>query len=117
MQDFRQLKVWQRGLDIAVKVYQFSTTLPKHEQFGLISQMTRAGVSIASNIAEGSSRHSDKDKARFAEIALGSSFELETQILIAQAVSMGDKLLSEELLRILAEEQKMLNGYLKSLNG
>jgi four helix bundle protein len=117
MQDFKQLKVWQKGIDIAVRTYQFSSTLPKNEQFGLISQMNKAGVSIPSNLAEGCSRHTDKDKSRFAEISLGSSFELETQLLIAKAVSMGDRDLCEQLLQALTEEQKMLNGYLKSLNG
>jgi four helix bundle protein len=117
MQDCRQLKVWQKGFDIAVRTYRFSSTLPKNEQFGLISQLTRAGVSIPSNLAEGSSRHSDKDKARFVEISLGSSFELETQLLISKAVSLGDKHLCEELLNTLTEEQKMLNAYLKSLHG
>ena len=116
MQDFRQLKVWQKGFDIAVKTYKFSSTLPKQEQFGLVSQITRAGVSIPSNLAEGSSRHSEKDKARFVEISLGSSFELETQLLIARAVSLGDPFQCEEILAALAEEQKMLSGYLKSLN-
>lgn len=114
MQDFKQLKVWQRGFSIAVQTYQFSSTLPKHEQFGLISQITRAGVSIPSNIAEGNSRHSDKDKARFVEISLGSSFELETQLLIAKAVSLGNRQICEELLQNLTEEQKMLNAYLKA---
>jgi four helix bundle protein len=99
MQDFKQLKVWQKGIDIAVRTYQFSSTLPKNEQFGLISQMNKAGVSIPSNLAEGCSRHTDKDKSRFAEISLGSSFELETQLLIAKAVSMGDRDLCEQLLQ------------------
>jgi four helix bundle protein len=90
--------------------------LPRYEQFGLISQTTRAAVSIPSNLAEGNSRHSDKDKARFVEISRGSSFELETQLLIAKAVSMGNGQLCEELLQSLMEEQKMLNAYLKSLN-
>lgn len=116
MQDFKNLNVWQKGFDIAIKTYRFSETLPKHEQFGLISQTTMAAVSIPSNLAEGNSRHSDKDKARFVEISLGSSFELETQLLIAKAVSMGNGQLCEELLQSLTEEQKMLNAYLKSLN-
>ena len=116
MHDFRQLKVWQKGFEIAVQTYRSSLTLPKHEQFGLISQITRAAVSIPSNIAEGSSRHTDKDKSRFIEISLGSSFELETQLLIAKAASLGNQQLCEELLKVLTEEQKMLNSYLKSLN-
>lgn len=117
MKEFKQLKVWQKGFEIAVDTYGFCSTLPKYEQFGLISQMTRSAVSIPSNVAESSSRSSDKGKARLIEISLGSSFELETQMLIAKAVSMGNESLCIELLKKLDEEQKMLNGYLKSLKG
>ncbi|MBO9681606.1 MAG: four helix bundle protein [Flavisolibacter sp.] len=117
MKEFKQLRVWQKGFDIAVQTYKFSSTLPKHEQFGLISQITRAAVSIPSNVAESSSRHSDKDKSRFIEISLGSSFELETQLLLSKAINMGDLIQCEEILEELTQEQKMLNSYLKTLNG
>ena len=116
MKDFKKLHVWQKGFDIAVQTYQFAATLPKYEQFGLVSQITRAGVSIPSNIAEGSSRQSDKDNSRFVQISLGSSFELETQLLIAKAVAMGNLELCDGLLTQLASEQRMLTTYLKSLN-
>lgn len=116
MKDFKKLHVWQKGFDIAVQTYRFTATLPKHEQFGLISQMTRAGVSIPSNIAEGSSRHSDKDNSRFVEMSLGSSFELETQLLIAKTVNLGNPDMREDLLNQLSSEQRMLTMYLKSLN-
>lgn len=116
MQDFRQLKIWQKGFNIAIKTYEYSSSLPKFEQFGLISQITRAAVSIPSNIAEGCSRHSDKDKSRFIEIAIGSSFELETQLLISKEALPGDQQLCMEIISSLNEEQKMLNAYLKSLN-
>lgn len=77
--------------------------------------MTRAAVPITSNIAEGSSRSSVKDYNRFVEIALGSSYELETQFLIAQATVMGNPELCSQLLAQLREEQKMLIGFQKSL--
>lgn len=103
-------------MDLAIQTYRFSATLPKNEQYGLCLQMTRAAVSIPSNIAEGSSRSSDKDNNRFVEIALGSSFELETQLLIAKAVGFGNNELCDALLCSLSDEQRMLNAYQKSLN-
>lgn len=90
-----------------MQTYRFAATLPKHEQFGLISQLTRAGVSIPSNIAEGSSRRSDKDNSRFVEISVGSSFELETQLLIAKTVHLGHVEMCEALLNQLSSEQRM----------
>ncbi len=77
--------------------------------------MTKAAVSIPSNIAEGSSRSSVKDYNRFVEISLGSSYELETQLLITQAVSFGDPELCKHLLAAVIEEQRMLSGFQKSL--
>jgi len=82
MRDFKKLKIWQKGMEIAVEVYKVVEAFPAAEKFGLRSQVTRSAVSIASNIAEGSAKTSDKDYKRFCETALGSSYELETQILI-----------------------------------
>lgn len=109
------MKIWQKGLEIAVQTFRFVATMPKTEQFGLCTQMTRAAVSITSNIAEGSSKRSVKDCNLFVEIALGYSYELETQFLIAQAAFMGEPELCSQLLAQLREEQKMLNGFQKSL--
>jgi len=69
-----------KGLDIAVKAFQLTNGFPKEEKYGITSQITRAAVSIPSNIAEGSSRNSEKDYSRFVAISLGSGFELETQL-------------------------------------
>jgi len=80
------------------------------------SQITRSAVSISSNIAEGSSRSSEKDYNRFVEISLGSSFELETQLLIAEAVNYGDREVRTEMLKQLDEEQKMLISFMNKLN-
>jgi len=86
MKNFQELKVWKLGMQIVKEVYDVSKLIPENEKFGLISQITRAAVSIPSNIAEGSSRNSDKEYKRFLEIALGSSFELQTQILILEDI-------------------------------
>ncbi len=89
MKNFKELKIWQKGLEIAVDAFNFTKTFPSSEKFGLSSQITRAAVSISSNIAEGSSRQSEKDYYRFIEISLGPAYELETQLLIAKAVQFG----------------------------
>ena len=72
MKNFKELKIWQLGMKIVKEIYLFSNFLPEHEKYGLRSQITRAAVSIPTNIAEGSSRESDKDYKRFLEMALGS---------------------------------------------
>lgn len=81
----------------------------------MISQINRAGFSIPSNIAEGSSRNSDKDYKRFIEISLGSCFEAETQLLIAKELGFGEPMLREDTLALLMEEEKMLTSFGKSL--
>ena len=111
MRNFKQLKIWQKGFSIAIKSINLTPTFPDKEKFGLSSQITKSAVSIPSNIAEGSSRTSEKDYSRFIEISLGSSFELETQLLIAEAVSYGNKELRSALLNELDEEQKMLMSF------
>ena len=116
MKNFKQLKIWQKGFDIAVETFRFAATLPKEEKFGLCSQMTKAAVSIPSNIAEGSSRSSEKDYSRFIEISMGSCFELETQLLIAQKVGFGDTNAQQKLLQELDEEEKMLIAFKSKLN-
>jgi four helix bundle protein len=116
MKNFKELKIWQKGFNIAVNSFKLVSTFPKEEKFGLSSQITRAAVSIPSNIAEGSSRSSEKDYNRFIEISLGSSFETETQLLIAEAVNYGDGELRKTILNDLNEEQKMLISFMKVLN-
>ncbi|HUR66171.1 MAG TPA: four helix bundle protein [Chitinophagaceae bacterium] len=115
MKNFKELKVWQRGIDLAINGFKISKTLPLEQKFGLANQISRAGVSIPSNIAEGNSRTSDKDKNRFIEISLRSCFEMETQLLIAQKLNIGDQSLIVETLVILAEEEKMLNAFSQTL--
>lgn len=116
MRNFKELRIWQKGIDIAVKTFQYADTLPREEKFGISQQMTRAGVSIPSNIAEGSSRKSEKDYARFIEISLGSSFELETQLIIAEKLSKGNQQLLTELKVDIADQQKMITGFQQKLN-
>ena len=116
MKNLKELKIWSKGFDIAVKTFKLVETFPKEQKFGISSQMTRSAVSIPSNIAEGSSRFSEKDYCRFIEISLGSTFELETQLLIAKAANFGNYELRDEILKDLDEEEKMLIGFMNKLN-
>jgi four helix bundle protein len=115
MRNFKELRIWQKGIDIAVKTYRFTDTFPKEDRYGICQQMTRAGVSIPSNIAEGSSRKSEKDYARFIEISLGSVFELETQLIIAEKLSKGNPQILNELKLDITDQQKMLTGFQQKL--
>jgi four helix bundle protein len=116
MRNFKQLKIWQKGIDIALKTYQLTITFPKEDKYAIVQQMTKASVSIPSNIAEGSSRKSEKDYLRFIELSLGSSFELETQLIISEKLGKGDQQLLGELRNQLMDEQKMLTRFQQKLN-
>jgi four helix bundle protein len=115
MRNFKKLKIWQKGFDIAVKSFHLVSTFPKEEKYGISSQITKAAISIPSNIAEGSSRSSNKDYNRYLETSLGSSFEIETQLLIAEAVNFGEKERRNDLLREIDEEQKMIMSFMSRL--
>ena len=116
MRNFKELRIWQKGFQVAVNSFKITEAFPAREKFGLALQINRAGVSIPSNIAEGSSRTSDKDYNRFIEISLGSSFELETQLLIAKEVKFGNESLINTTLELLAEEEKMLTAFSLSIS-
>ena len=115
MRNFKELKIWQKGFEIAIKVFELTNGFPKEEKYGIVSQITRSAVSIPSNIAEGSSRSSEKDYNRYLEISLGSSFELETQLLISKAVNFGNDDIRNQILRDVDEEQKMLISFMNKL--
>lgn len=102
MKNFKELLIWQKGVEIAIKTFRLTEAFPREDKFGLCSQMTRAA--IASNIAEGISRTSQKDYSRFIEIALGSTSELETQLTIAEKLNKGDQKLLSELKANITEE-------------
>ena len=116
MRNFKALKIWQKGFEIAVKSFKLTSSFPKEEKYGISSQITKAAVSIPSNIAEGSSRTSEKDYNRFLEISLGSTFELETQLLISGAINFGNTEIRNEILKNLDEEQTMLISFMNKLN-
>ncbi|MFN3757689.1 MAG: four helix bundle protein [Algoriphagus aquaeductus] len=108
--NFKNLKVWQKAVDLAVNVYELTKSFPSEERFGITSQMRRSSVSIPSNIAEGTAKNSSKSFSNCLDISLGESFELETQGIIANRVGI----LSEEKFTTFSEElaevQKMIIG-------
>ena len=105
MGTFKDLLAWQKSLTLAKKVYQVTGNFPTEERFGLVNQMRRCAVSIPSNIAEGYGRGSDKELLRFLYVALGSSNELETQLI-----------LSLELSFMKEEDSRMLRGLNTEVN-
>lgn len=115
MHNYKELTVWQKSVDLATTVYRATSNFPKHEVYGLTSQIRRCSVSISSNIAEGAGRSSNREFARFLKIANGSAYELETQLIISKNLSyLADKSF-EELNQSLIEIQKMLYTLLKKL--
>jgi len=116
MRSFKDLAIWKRSFELVDKVYDQSNLLPKDEKFGLASQIKRSAVSIPSNIAEGCSRKTNKEVARYLEIAIGSAFELETQILIAEKRKMLDKANTAPILDELRQIQKMIYAFREKLS-
>jgi four helix bundle protein len=113
MRDHRELEVWQKAMDLAVAVYVATRLLPHEERYGLCSQMRRAAVSIASNIAEGAARRTTKDFMAFAHHARGSLAELETQMLLAARI--GFAVDADVWIPKLQELGRLLNGLIRSL--
>jgi four helix bundle protein len=112
---YRDLKVWQKSIDLAENVYRLTAKFPNSELYGLTSQMRRAAVSIASNIAEGWGRHSRKDYSRYVQMPGGSNDELRTQIVIAERLGFGSPKLIAEATTLADEIGRMLGGLEKFL--
>ncbi len=113
--DFRELKVWQKAMELTVEVYSIAKLLPREETFALSDQMRRSVVSIPSNIAEGQGRDSKKDFIRFLSVARGSLRELSTQLEICERVHYLTIEQTSRANRLIEEVDKMLNALSKSL--
>ena len=113
--NFRNYKVWQDAVAYASKVYQVTSEMPWFEKKGLCDQLQRAVVSISSNIAEGSAKPSDIEFAHFLDTALGSAYEVETQLLIASQVKYIDDNTYQLLLNDVVEIEKQISGLIRSL--
>lgn len=113
--NFREYKVWQEAVDFASFVYEVTGKMPWFEKKGLCDQLQRAAVSISSNIAEGAARPTDSDFAHFLDFALGSAFEVETQLTIANNVGYLDEEQFKQLQSIVSSIERQLNGLLNSI--
>ena len=115
MHNFRQLNIWKDAMQLIKSVYVLTSTFPATEKFGLISQINGALISIPSNIAEGSSRNSNKEFRHFLSISLGSLFELETQVLLSPELEFIETESCESITCKIVQLQKMVSTFKKTL--
>jgi four helix bundle protein len=116
MNNYKELKIWQKSVDLAVRIYGVTKDFPKEEVYGLTSQLRRCAISVPSNIAEGAGRNTKKDFNKFLGISNGSTCELDTQLIIAQRINFIDALVLESLQSEITEIQKMNWSLKRSLN-
>jgi four helix bundle protein len=116
IQSYKDLFIWQKGIEIILIVYNLISEFPKDEVYSLSSQIKRCAVSIPSNIAEGYGRQSTQSYIQFIKIVRGSLYELETQLIIADKLNFikSDSLLTE-VMKLIAEESKMINSFIYKL--
>ena len=115
MKDFRNLKVWEKSHQLALAVYKATSTFPRHELYGLTSQIRRACASIPANIAEGCGRSGDAELARFLQIAMGSASELEYHLLLARDLEFVSTSDYEHLTKEVVDVKRMLTRLLQKL--
>jgi four helix bundle protein len=114
-QDYRDLIVWKRAIELTVCVYKLTATFPKDEQYGLTSQMRRASVSVASNIAEGRGRLNVAEFRQFLGLAQGSVYELQTQLIVARSLGLGEVSEVDQAQSLSNEVSKMLTSLIQKL--
>lgn len=110
--NFRKMDVWKNAMELTKSVYKMLAEIPMDEKFGLKSQISRCAVSIASNIAEGSGRSTDKDFSHFLSMSLGSCYELETQLILIQDIF---NINCEKIIVDCQQVQKMIVGFKNNL--
>ena len=115
MRDFKKLDIWKNGIALVQKTYEIAEQLPANEKFGLRSQITRAAVSVPSNIAEGCGRNSQIEFKRFLEIAMGSLFELETQLIIVNELKLINPIELDATFSLIQKEAKMMNSLIQKI--
>lgn len=115
MHRFKDLEIWKSSRKFCFEIYAITSNFPESEKFGLTNQLRRASVSVPSNIAEGCSRSSSKDFSRFLEIAIGSIFEIETQLLISFDLGYLDQEKLDELCFNLDRIVKMTSKFKSTL--
>lgn len=114
--DYKQLRVWQKSMDLTVEIYSLVKNLPKEETYGLSDQMRRAAVSVSSNIAEGRGRLFEKDFFWFISISRGSLYEVETQLELCERLNYINNTQTSKAKCLIVEISKMLNALAKILN-
>ena len=117
VEDYKDLFVWKRGMELVQTVYRVARQLPKDEIFALSSQIRRASISIPSNIAEGYGRSSPADYKRFLSIARGSAYEVETQLLLCVSLNYVSQAEVETAIKLVNEIIRMLNVLIPKVNG
>ncbi len=115
MHKIEDLKIWKKSIELTKSVYKICAELTSDEKFGLISQIKRCAISIPSNIAEGAGRNSKKEFAHFLSIANGSSYELQTQLILSMELSLISEEKIKPIMENIIEIQKMNYGFQKSL--
>lgn len=113
IQSFTNLIAWQKGHELVLTIYKLTKTFPKEETYSLVDQMRRCVISITSNIAEGFSRKSYKEKIQFYSMALGSTTELQNQLLVARDVDYITKESFTKIAVLTVEVHKLINGLIK----
>lgn len=108
---YKDLEIWQQGMQVTVQIYTITKEFPTEEKFGLVSQMRRCAVSIPSNIAEGSARTTYREFIRFIDIALGSLSELETQLILAKRLQY----ITDDMEEPIQQLKKQINSYKRYL--
>ncbi|MDJ1174362.1 four helix bundle protein [Roseofilum capinflatum] len=116
IKDFKDLMIWQKGMDIAEKCYYLTQNFPREERYVMVDQIRRAAASIPANIAEGYGRRSRGDYARFLNIAQGSINELQTHLILSERVDLCTNKDIETILSLLQEETRMIAALIKKLN-
>lgn len=115
MSNFKNLLIWQKSIDFVNEIYKLTSKFPKEEIYGLTSQLKRSSISVPSNIAEGSCNRTTKEFDRFLTMALGSSYEVETQLIISLNQNFITKEHFNELNIKINEIQKMISSFKKTL--
>ena len=115
IQSYRDLKVWQKAMDIAVDCYALTKNFPREDMFGAVSQIRRASASVAANIAEGWGRNGPAELARFCDIAQGSIKELETHLILSMRNGIAPAEQIESLLERTEEVGRMLSAFIRSV--
>ncbi len=116
IRSYRDLKVWQKSMDLTVRTYEVTRRFPSEEKYGLVSQMRRAAASVPANIAEGRAMRSTKEFIQMLGIARGSLAELETFVTLSERLGLIRSETSESLLEDCAEINRMMNGLMRALS-